>query len=116
MMKSPDRRQDERFDVVGAMWGVLEINEPAQIENVSLTGALLNSSMPAAPNFEQAVQLVVDGQEVKVDVTIRHVHAVKNTDGEDRYLIGVECASPPMLVVQAVEQLAVDQGQDPARS
>lgn len=110
-----DRRQDERFDVVGAMWGVFEINEPATIENVSVTGALLNSPIPATPNFTQVLHLVVDGQEVKVDANVRHVRAVRDDEGEERYMIGVEFSAPPLPVVQAVEQLALEDAPERAR-
>ena len=118
MMLLSDRRQDERFDVVGSMWGVLDINEPATIDNVSTTGALVNSPMPATPNFTQELHLVVDGQDVKMDAIVRHVRGVINEAGDERFLIGVEFVGPPLTVIQAVEQLAENaiEKQEPIRS
>lgn len=115
-MPLSDRRRDERFDVFGALWGVLEINEPAMIDNVSVTGALVNSPIPATPNFNQVLQVVVDGQEVKLDATVRHVRAIQRAEGDERFLIGVEFAAPPLPVVHAVEQLATDESQERSAS
>lgn len=115
MIPMSDRRKDERFDVVGSMWGVLELNEPARIENVSLTGALVDSPVPAALGSTHLLHLVVDGQEVKVEGLVRHVHS-SATGREERFLIGVEFSSPPLHVVQAIEQLGIEQGQEPTAS
>lgn len=116
MIPMSDRRQDERFDVVGSMWGVLELNEPARIENVSLTGALVDSPVPAALGSTHLLHLVVDGQDVKVEGLVRHVHAMPQGARQERYVIGVEFSSPPLHVVQAIEQLGSEQGQEPAKS
>jgi hypothetical protein len=103
-----DRRQDERFDVVGAMWGVLDLHEPATIANVSTSGALLNSPVALTPNFTQALHLVVDGQDVRLDAAVRHVHTVHDDRGHERYMIGVEFVAPPLPVIHAIEQLAAE--------
>ena len=116
MTLSSDRRQDERFDVLGAMWGVLELSEPARIGNVSLTGALVDSPVPAALDSTQVLHLLVDGQDVKVDAHVRHVRAVPAGKFEERYLIGLEFSSPPTTVIQAIEQLASEQTEKQAGS
>jgi hypothetical protein len=103
-----DRRSAERYDVVGALWGQLELTESARICNVSVTGALLDSPRPAALDASQEVRLVVDGLEVTVDAHVRHVHRLETDAGTARYLIGVEFASPPLSVVQSIEELAAD--------
>jgi PilZ domain len=109
-----DRRQDERFDVVGAMWGVLELNEPARIDNVSVTGALVDSPVPAALDSSQVLHLTVDGQEIKVEAHVRHVRAIPTGRFEERFMIGLEFASPPLTVIHAIEQLGVERASNQA--
>lgn len=116
MIPMSDRRKDERFDVVGAMWGVLELNEPARIENVSLTGALIDSPVSAALGSTHPLRLIVDGQEVKVEGLVRHVRGVQHLGREERYFIGVEFSAPPVHVTQAIEQLGSEQAQEPTQS
>jgi hypothetical protein len=112
MRPSADRRHGERFDVVGALWGQLELTESAQIRNVSTTGALIDSPLPAALNSSQPLRLVVDGHEVKVEAHVRHVRRVPVDRGALRYLLGLEFSSPPVSVVQSIEQLAANQSSD----
>ena len=108
MKPMADRRHGERFDVVGALWGQLELTESAQIRNVSTTGALIDSPLPAALNSSQPLRLVVDGHEVKVDAHVRHVRRVSAERAAPRYLIGLEFSSPPVSVVQSIEQLGAN--------
>jgi PilZ domain len=108
MKPMADRRHGERFDVVGALWGQLELTESAQIRNVSTTGALIDSPLPAALDSSQPLRLVVDGHEVKVDAHVRHVRRIPIERGTARYLIGLEFSSPPVSVVQSIEQLGTN--------
>jgi len=108
MKPMADRRHGERFDVVGALWGQLELTESAQIRNVSTTGALIDSPLPAALDSSQPLRLVVDGHEVKVDAYVRHVQRIGVERGAPRYLIGLEFASPPVSVVQSIENLGAN--------
>jgi hypothetical protein len=100
-----DRRAQPRYDVVGALWGVLELREEAQIRNVSATGALLESSFPAALDAAQTLRLLVDGHGVAVEARVRHVRAEADGRMEPCYAIGVEFVAPPTPVLQAIEQL-----------
>ena len=63
-----DRRSRARFDVVGALWGVLELTESARIRNVSNTGALIDSPLPVALESTQTVRVIVNGEPVAVEV------------------------------------------------
>jgi hypothetical protein len=108
MKPMADRRHGERFDVVGALWGQLELSESAQIRNVSTTGALIDSPLPAALDSSQPLRLVVDGHAVSVEALVRHVRRVTVDRGSARYLIGLEFSSPPVSVVQSIEQLAAN--------
>ena len=103
-----DRRSRVRFDVVGALWGVLELTETARIRNVSNTGALIDSPLPVALESTQTVRVIVNGEPVAVDASVRHVRRIEPDSAEPgapRYLIGLEFLSPPESVLQTIEQL-----------
>ena len=104
-----DRRSHVRFDVVGALWGLLEMNEAARIRNVSTTGALIESPVPVALGSTQTIRVTVDGEPVTVDTRVRHVRRADGRNVTDisaaPFLIGVEFISPPWSVVQSIEEL-----------
>jgi len=100
-----DRRSQPRYDVVGTLWGVLELREEAHIRNVSATGALVESSSPVALDSSHTVCLAIDGQEVAVETRVRHVQPFAH-GRPDRYMIGLEFVSPPVSVLHTVEQLS----------
>jgi PilZ domain len=102
-----DRRSQPRYDVVGALWGVLELSEEARVLNISATGALIDSPFPCAVYSTQSVQLGVEGHDVTIDSCVRHVHPEPGSGPEPRYLIGVEFISAPISVLQAIEQMGV---------
>src|SRR5436190_12892569 len=99
-----DRRLQPRYDVVGALWGVLELTEEARIVNISATGALVGSPVPAALDSTQAIRVGVGGHGVTVEARVRHVRPEPGIGAESHYLIGVEFISPPLSVLRAVEQ------------
>ena len=98
-----NRRSEIRYDVVGALWGQLELHEEARLCNVSVSGALLESPVPAALDSTQTVQVTVDGEPVAVEARVRHVTPV-STERVPLYLIGVEFVSLPTSVLQSIEQ------------
>jgi hypothetical protein len=100
-----DRRSHVRFDVVGALWGLLELTESARICNVSNTGALIDSPLPAALDSTQTVRVMVEGQTVALDARVRHIRRINSEAASPRYLIGLEFMSPPESVIQSIEQL-----------
>ena len=102
-----DRRAQPRYDVIGALWGVLELREEARLRNVSATGVLLDSPVPMALDSEQTIRLAVDGQGVAVGARVRHVHPQAGDSLEPRYVIGLEFIDPPLSVLQSIEQLSV---------
>ena len=83
-----DRRSRPRYDIVGALWGVLELHEDACIRNVSATGALLDSPFPVALDSAQTVRLSVDGQWVAVEaqenVVTAHLGLIRAVAERDR--------------------------------
>jgi hypothetical protein len=102
-----DRRAQKRYDVVGSLWGVLELTEEARVVNISGGGVLLDSPFPCAVDSTQAVQLGIDGQGVTVDARVRYVHPEPGTGREPpRYYIGAEFISPPLSVQQSIELMS----------
>ena len=101
-----DRRSQPRYDVIGALWGVLELNEEARLRNVSATGVLLDSPVPMALDSAQTIRLAVDGQGVAVEARVRHVRQQTEDAMEPRYVIGLEFIEPPSSVLQSIEQLS----------
>lgn len=98
---SSGRRAHERFDVVGALWGVLELPQPARIINVSSSGALIDAPVNPVMNSVQTLRLLVMGEYVTVDAEVRHARPW----GAGRFLIGLEFVAPPVTVLSTIEQL-----------
>lgn len=99
-----DRRSRVRLEVVGALWGTLEITEPARVMEISEGGALLLSPVAAAPDSVRVLTLRIEGTEVSVDARVRHLRQVPSVeDKQPRYLIGVEFVSTPPALSHALE-------------
>ena len=98
---STDRRAHERFDVLGSLWGQLELPEVATVLNVSGAGLLVESELCAVLNSVHAVRMLVDGETVSLDAVVRHCEAA---DG-GRHRIGLEFLAVPTAVLATIEQL-----------
>ena len=101
-----NRRSEVRYDIVGALWGQLELHDEARLRNVSVAGALLESPIAAALDSTQTVQLSVDGQHVAVEGRVRHVTPIHAERGFTKFLIGVEFVSLPTSVLQSIEHFS----------
>lgn len=99
-----DRRSRVRLEVVGSLWGTIDVHEPARVLEISKGGALILSSVAAAPDSVQVLSLSVDGSPVSVDARVRHVRAVPATDDHPvQYLLGVEFLALPAMLTHALE-------------
>ncbi len=105
-MKTPstDRRASERFDVLGSLWGQLELPEVATVVNVSSAGLLVEAPVCPVLNSVHAVRMLVDGDAVSVDAVVRHCRPGEN----GRYRIGLEFLTVPTTVLVSIEQLGAD--------
>jgi len=105
-MKTPstDRRTFERFDVLGSLWGQLELPEVATVLDVSSAGLLLEAALCPVLNSVHAVRMLVDGDAVSVNAVVRHCRPA----AEGRYRIGLEFLTVPTTVLASIEQLGVD--------
>lgn len=121
-----DRRRRIRLEVVGSLWGALEIERQAQLMNISRTGALIVSPLPAAVDSMQSVKLTIEGHEIKLAARVRHVQrldasvapvpsgveglalsrveglALSRVEGP-RYRIGLEFLEEPAVLGHALE-------------
>ena len=99
-----DRRRRIRLEVVGSLWGALEVDRHAQLLNISRTGALIMSPIPAAVDSMQSVKLTVEGHEVKIDARVRHMQRLGDSiEGEPQYRIGLEFLEAPTVLAHALE-------------
>ena len=103
-----DRRRRIRLEVVGSLWGALEIDRQAQLMNISRTGALILSPVPAAVDSLQSIKLTIEGHEIKLAARVRHLQrldagpAPSGVEGA-RYRIGLEFLEEPAVLVHALE-------------
>lgn len=99
-----DRRARIRLEVVGSLWGTLEVSKQARVVNISTSGALIASPVPAALDSTQTVKLVLKGQEIKVDARVRHLKRVVSAgDERSHYQIGLEFLEAPAALAHALE-------------
>ena len=99
-----DRRRRIRLEVVGSLWGALQTERQAHLLNISRSGALIMSPVPAAVDSMQWVRVTVEGHEVKLDARVRHIERLDNSaEGEPQYRIGLEFLEAPAVLVHALE-------------
>ena len=99
-----DRRRRIRLEVVGSLWGALEVDRQARLVNVSRTGALIASPVPAAVDSLQSVKLSVDGHEVKVAARVCHMQRIDEAAADQpQYRIGLEFLEAPDVLIHALE-------------
>ena len=98
-----DRRRRIRLEVVGSLWGTLEIEREAKLMNISRTGVLITSPVPAAVDSTQSLKLTIEGHEVKLAARVRHLQRVADDDSGAQYRIGLEFLEAPAVLVLALE-------------
>lgn len=106
MQRWGDRRVRMRFEVVGTLWGQLELTERARIVNISATGALIESPLAMALGSTQAVRVSVGDDQVLVEARVRHLRAIDPEAPHPRYVVGVEFVAPPVPLIHSIEQIA----------
>jgi hypothetical protein len=104
MRRVGDRRSAVRLEVVGTLWGTLEVHKQARVRDLNHDGALLEYPVPVAPDTIHTVTLVHHGDRVRLDVRVRHVRAVQSPDGRTVYLAGVAFESVPAALPQLVAE------------
>ena len=102
MRRVGDRRSAVRLEVVGALWGTLELHKQARVRDLNRDGALLDYPVPVLPDTVHAVTFEHDGQRVSLNVRVRHVRQTIAADGSITYLAGVEFLSVPAALPELV--------------
>ena len=97
-----DRRARVRFEVVGILWGALELSEPARIVNLSDHGALIETKLAVPVDSTQPVHFLVKGNRLVVDARVIHLRRILGDDDPPRYLIGVEFLTPPLPLLHSI--------------
>ena len=93
-----------RLEVVGLLWGTLEVIHQARVVNISRHGALIASPVPVMVESTQAVSLMLFGQEVRLRARVRHLNrAPDEGGGAELYRIGLEFIDQPTSLLQALE-------------
>jgi hypothetical protein len=85
-----DRRSRIRLEVVGNLWGALDIEDVARVVNISDTGVLIAMRSAPPPDSVQAIRLRLEGREVTVTARVRHCRQVAGPGGSPEYLVGLE--------------------------
>ena len=102
MRRVGDRRSAVRLDVVGALWGTLEFQKYIRVRDLNQDGALLEFPFQVLPDTIQAVSFEHNGEQVSLQVRVRHVQRANRPEGAVIYLAGVEFLSVPAALPELV--------------
>jgi hypothetical protein len=89
-MRLADRRTATRFEIVGELWGSVQALEPLEVCNLSLSGALVESTAPLPVGSIQPVRLVQGSQTSELRAAVRHLSPIHLQGGARRYRVGLE--------------------------
>lgn len=110
-----DRRVRPRFEIVGELWGTLEMVLHLPLRNIGIGGALFQAHVPLAPESIHRLNWKCEDRETDVQVRVCHVRPVESADGDRSYLIGLEFLSlNPLIGDQIHKWLAADAGKSQA--
>ena len=104
MRRVGDRRSAVRLEVVGVLWGTLELHKEARVCDLNHDGALLEYPVPVLPDSLHVVTFDHNGERVTLNVRVRHVRPSTNSDGAPVYLAGVEFLSVPAALPEIVAE------------
>ena len=105
-----DRRSKPRFEIVGDLWGSVDVSASLAVVNLGRGGALLESPMPFVPESVHSVLAVTHEESHRVTVRVRHSTGGDHQGGR-RYLVGVEFVDvPPALEEFLARQVALGNG------
>ena len=102
-----NRRARVRLEVVGVLWGTLEVTPTARVVNISRTGALIESPLGVPLESIQSVRFTVGGEAVTVDARVRHLRRISTAETPE-YLVGIEFLSTPDALLNSIERLTSD--------
>jgi hypothetical protein len=98
-----DRRAEVRLEVLGSLYGTLDLDEQTKVVNISGGGALVTATQPVTVDSTQVVRLTLDGQQLSLEARVRHATRVEGRGEEPQYQIGLEFLKPPAALALALE-------------
>ena len=104
MRRVGDRRSAVRLEVVGVLWGTLELHKHARVLDLNQDGALLEYPVPVLPDSVHAVTFEHSGTRISLDVRVRHVRPAIDVHGTTVCLAGVEFLSVPAALPELVAE------------
>jgi hypothetical protein len=99
-----DRRSELRFEIIGQLWGSLEVVEQFPVRNVGRGGALVEARQPLSADAVHALRLMIGDQASEVEARVRHVTPIREPVGE-RYLIGLEFVSAGLGTLEQIDRI-----------
>jgi hypothetical protein len=99
-----DRRSDLRFEIIGQLWGSLEVDEQLQLRDLGRGGALVEARQPLSADVVHGLRLMIGDQPNDVEVRVRHVTPVKEALG-DRFLIGLEFVNLRVATLEQIDRI-----------
>jgi hypothetical protein len=99
-----DRRTAVRLEIVGSLWGTLQLMEATRVLNISRGGALIRSAVPIPTDSTAPIKVTVEGQQVTLDARVRHLkHVPADVSEPAHYLIGLEFLALPATLAMAFD-------------
>ena len=86
--KESDRRSDQRFEVVGQLWGYFSTSDSLEVRDVNAGGALTVVESPPAEGSVHKVQVDASGHGGDLRMRVKHVRLDADPS---QNLVGLEC-------------------------
>ncbi len=99
-----DRRTALRFEIIGQLWGGLEMVDDLPLHNLAHGGALVEARTPPNPEVFRAVRFGLDGAVHDIPVRICHVTPSRTING-DRYLVGLQFVEPSAAALEQIDRI-----------
>lgn len=99
-----DRRTAVRLEILGALWGTLQLAESARVINIGAGGAMIMSPSAMPLDTTAPVKLTLGGEQLTLQARVKHLrHVAASAEEPAHYLIGLELLGMPAVLAQALE-------------
>lgn len=103
-----DRRAKARFEIVGDLWGRIDMSAPMLVQDICRDGALLDSPSLLPTGSIHWVTVLAGGERHRIQIRVRHSRlATEVAARPPRYAIGVEFLNLPDAAQAALAGLGV---------
>ena len=91
MTRRADRRKNDRFDVVGRLWGNLTVTEPVEVVDIG-PGGMAARVVPSLPvGSDQTVRAGSSEGVVEVRMRVAHCRPSPDDSGARHHQVGFAC-------------------------